>query len=73
MESWSYSSEWVWNPRTKLCCNVSREWNVSRVSLREFGVYHIIFWIKLGGDTLVALSCYRGWREWLACVGGVHV
>ena len=39
--SWCYSSEWVWNSRTKLCYIALGECNASKVSLQEFdiGVY----------------------------------
>ena len=35
METWSYSREWVWNLRMKLCCIASWKWYISRVKLQK--------------------------------------
>ena len=40
--SWSYSREWVWYLRTKLCCTASGKWDISRVSLQGFDITYII-------------------------------
>ena len=41
--SWSYSREWVWDLRTKLCCIATGKWNVSSVALQEFDNRYIMF------------------------------
>ena len=42
-------SWWVWNPATKLSCNVSGKWNVGRISLQKLDVRVIMFKLKSKG------------------------
>ena len=46
MGSWCYLRGWVWSLSTKLCCIASGKRNVSRVSLQQFDIRYVMFYVN---------------------------
>ena len=78
MRLWYYSREWVWNLRTKLCCIVSRKWNVSGVSFQELYINYIMFWDIFDEHVLVtkrwiSLTSIQVIYDWFPVRGNMYL